>query len=872
MALRAAGLLPRGSVKLTAARDLTRPRTIRARLRRILVVSVALVLALLTVIIVTETDRYRDTGDAVGAVNLALAVQDLVHELQRERGITNGLLGGDGTLRNSVNDQRALTDLALHALTRTLDTLPAGADKVRSALEQLSGLSANRADVDGGRIGASVSFSFYTNAILGLNQARPSPEETWDTALWRGLQTLFALGDVKEYTAQERGFLNGVFTKGEFSGREYVQFLDIRAGKQVAITAFARDATAAQRSRLNDILRTDAALRVGEAESVAFDSVRGPLTEPVDAALWWRHMTEVIDAEHAAQARIGAEIRDRADELRRDAFLWLTAYALAAALALAAQIALVVATVRAIVRPLAELAEEAGEVAERRLPQLIEAWHDDSGSEPEPPEPVRADESAGEEIVSVAHALDRVQATAFELASAQARLRRNTTESMANLARRNQNLVRRQLGLISDFEREELDPKALSNLFELDHLATRMRRNAESLLVLVGESAPRRWSQPIPLSDVIRAGLSEVDDYRRVVLRRVDEVAITGAQVSDLAHMLAELIENGLSFSPPDLEVEIYGRRMGQRYMIAVVDHGVGMPSEQLATANARLRGEADFLVAPTRFLGHFVVGRLAKRLGVEVELTVSPVSGVVARLLLPQALLADRDSTAPDLPAPEPKHAATHAQSARTPNGSQAGRHRSPQAAAESVVEIHTATADSLIADTSDLPVAFGDEAGSITSDSINNGSIDNGAVIEAVNGARGGSRVNGAAAVAHRVEPMALVAAPDSSAEQVLSPDPEPVTVGANTSHDAVPETVPEVQRTRNGLVKRNRKTREHSGAVPGSAQPASGTPPEANPRPTPPLAERSPEQVRSMLAGFRTGHQRGERGEPPRPGSNP
>ncbi|WP_067539148.1 sensor histidine kinase [Nocardia crassostreae] len=836
-------------MRLSAASDLTRPRTIRARLRRILVVSVALVLALLTVIIVTEADRYRDTGDAVGAVNLALAVQDLVHELQRERGLTNGLLGGDGTLHNTVNDQRAITDLTLHALSGTLDARPAGADKVRAALEQLSGLSANRSDVDGGRIGASVSFSFYTNAILGLNQARPSPDETWDTALWRGLQTLFALGDVKEYTAQERGFLNGVFTRGEFVGREYVQFLDIRAGKQVAITAFARDATPVQRSRLNDILRSDAALQVGEAEAVAYDSVRGPLLEPVDAQLWWRHMTEVIDAEHGAQGVIGAEIRDRAATLRQDAFTWLAGYALAAALALAAQIALVVATVRAIVRPLADLVAEADEVAEQRLPQLIAAWHDDSGKEPDPPEPVRADESAGTEIVSVAHALDRVQATAFDLASAQARLRRNTTESMANLARRNQNLVRRQLGLISDFEREELDPKALSNLFELDHLATRMRRNAESLLVLVGESAPRRWSQPIPLSDVIRAGLSEVDDYRRVVLRRVDEVAITGANVSDLAHMLAELIENGLSFSPPDLEVEIYGRRMGQRYMIAVVDHGVGMPPDQLATANARLRGEADFLVAPTRFLGHFVVGRLAKRLGVEVELTVSPVSGVVARLLLPHTLLADESSTAPDLPA-EPKHAAAHALPATKP------------AASKSVAALPAATTPATPETgrhSSAQPAPSEDKRASIT----------NGAVIEAVNEARS-PRTNGESLVPP-IKLIPLADAPDSRAEQELSPSAEPAPLSANTSHGTVVETVPEVQRTRNGLVKRNRKTREHSGAAPGSA-PASGTPPDASPRPTTPLTDRSPDQVRSRLAGFRTGHQRGERGEPPRPGSNP
>src|SRR5207302_1805105 len=184
------------------------------------------------------------------------------------------------------------------------------------------------------------------------------------------------------------------------------------------------------------------------------------------------------------------------------------------------------------------------------------------------------------------------------------------------------NLVRRQLSLISDFEREELDPSALANMFELDHLATRMRRNAESVLVLVGQTSPRVWSQPLPIADVIRAALSEVEDYRRVVLRRVDPAFVTGSVITDVAHMLAELVENGLQFSSPELEVEIYGRRMGNRYLLVVVDHGIGMDPADLAAARARLRDEENFLVAPTRFLGHYVVGRLANRLGARVDLS----------------------------------------------------------------------------------------------------------------------------------------------------------------------------------------------------------------------------------------------------------
>jgi hypothetical protein len=178
-----------------------------------------------------------------------------------------------------------------------------------------------------------------------------------------------------------------------------------------------------------------------------------------------------------------------------------------------------------------------------------------------------------------------------------------------------------------------------------------MRRNAESLLVLVGETSPRRWSAPLPVADVIRAAIAEVEDYRRVDLRRIDAGYVTGASVSDVAHMIAELIENGLAFSPPDLDVEIFGQWIGTQYLIAILDQGVGMTDADVARANARLRGEETFLLGPARFLGHYVVGRLAGQLGAAVELLHSPVTGVTARLFLPSSMV----SVSAEQPPPEP-------------------------------------------------------------------------------------------------------------------------------------------------------------------------------------------------------------------------
>ncbi len=266
--------------------------------------------------------------------------------------------------------------------------------------------------------------------------------------------------------------------------------------------------------------------------------------------------------------------------------------------------------------------------------------------------PVLVPRGASDEVRLVADAFDRVQDTAFALATEQAVLRRTTAESLANLGRRNQNLLRRQLAFITKLEREESSPTGLANLFELDHLATRMRRNAESLLVLVGAASPRQLSEPLMVPDVIRAAVSEVEEYRRVTLRRVDDVLVAGSTVSGIAHMLAELIENGLSFSPPDMDVEIHGRRIGTGYLIAVTDQGIGMTPDEMQRANARLRGEGDFITAPARFLGHYVVGRLAQQMGVEVQLTPSPVTGVTARITLPAEILTEQPAVTPPRPS----------------------------------------------------------------------------------------------------------------------------------------------------------------------------------------------------------------------------
>jgi hypothetical protein len=274
----------------------------------------------------------------------------------------------------------------------------------------------------------------------------------------------------------------------------------------------------------------------------------------------------------------------------------------------------------------------------------------------------------------------------LDLAVEQAVLRRNIADSFVNLGRRNQNLLGRQLDFITELESNETNPDTLSNLFRLDHLATRMRRNAESLLVLAGIEPPRKWAAPVRLSDVIRAALGEVEDYQRVTVRGVEPATIVGAAAADLAHLLAELIENALVFSPPDQVVDIRGRSRPDGYTLAIIDSGLGMTAADIEAANRRLAGEESFTVAPSKYLGHYVAGNLAARHGIVVHLDNSPGNGVTATVSIPLGLLtadAAIDEQPPVrasqsarmlTPAPEPAGTAGAAigpgANAATPNG----------------------------------------------------------------------------------------------------------------------------------------------------------------------------------------------------------
>ncbi|MFE4061812.1 nitrate- and nitrite sensing domain-containing protein [Streptomyces sp. NPDC059096] len=331
-----------------------------------------------------------------------------------------------------------------------------------------------------------------------------------------------------------------------------------------------------------------------------------------------------------------AEASAIADNARNDAITngAIVLIALLAAFILAGIMA------RQMSRSMLSLRTAAFGIAEQRLPMLV-----DQLSRAEPGrvdtrvQPIPID--SRDEIGEVARAFDQVHREAVRLAAEQAMLRGNVNAIFTNLSRRNQSLIEGQLTLISDLENNEGDPDQLDNLFKLDHLATRMRRNGENLLVLAGEEPGRRWNQPVPLVDVLRAASSEVESYERIELSGVPETEIHGQAVTDLVHLLAELLENATTFSSPQTKVRVTATRLPDgRVMIEIHDKGIGLTAEDFADINHKLANPPTVDATVSQRMGLFVVGRLADRHGVRVQLRPSgEQAGTTSLVMLPDAI-----------------------------------------------------------------------------------------------------------------------------------------------------------------------------------------------------------------------------------------
>ncbi|MQS05042.1 sensor histidine kinase, partial [Streptomyces alkaliterrae] len=314
---------------------------------------------------------------------------------------------------------------------------------------------------------------------------------------------------------------------------------------------------------------------------------------------------------------------------------------------------------RGLVRDLRALRKEANEAAGVRLPgvQRRLAAGEQVDVETEAPRL----EYGRDEVGQVGQALNTLQRAAVEGAVRQADMRRGVSEVFVNLARRSQVLLHRQLNVLEGIRRRTEDPVETADLDRLDHLTARMRRHAEGLVILSGAAPSRQWRKPVALIDVVRAATAEVEDHERVEVRRLADLAVDGAAVADLTHLVAELLENATAFSPPHTAVQVMGERVANGFTLEIHDRGLGMTADALLEANLRLAETPEFELSDTDRLGLLVVARLAQRQGARVSLQPSPYGGTTAVVLIPGAVLneitddLDLDTGLPERPGSTP-------------------------------------------------------------------------------------------------------------------------------------------------------------------------------------------------------------------------
>jgi len=321
---------------------------------------------------------------------------------------------------------------------------------------------------------------------------------------------------------------------------------------------------------------------------------------------------------------------------------------------------------RSINRRLTALRRSALTLAETQLPAVVSRLRrgDSVDIAAEAP-PLRV---GSDEIGQVGQAIDTVRQTAIRAAVEESRLRQGVNDMFRNLARRSQSLLQRQLTVLDSMERKATDPDVLEDLFKMDHLTTRMRRHAEGLIILSGAPPGRSWSAPVKLIDVMRGAISEVEDYARVTVSTQSRAALSGSAVTDVIHLLAELIENATTLSPPFTQVRVSGETVANGFAIEIEDRGLGMTPQRIAELNERLAKPPEINPTNTEQLGLFVVGQLARRHRISVTLRHSPFGGTTAVALIPQQLIVEDGPAAITAGGPE---AAAAPNGAYTPNGS---------------------------------------------------------------------------------------------------------------------------------------------------------------------------------------------------------
>ncbi|XUL87738.1 nitrate- and nitrite sensing domain-containing protein [Streptomyces galilaeus] len=645
-----------------------RGRSIRASLITLAVVPATAMVLLWVSGSFALFDQWHQSNNVGQAAKTTYALQPAIGEFQKERQLTVGLLASHGS-RTALEAQRRRTD-ALLAGFRKADAASGstGSAQYKAQLatvrKRLTALTAERTAVDAGKSTRQQAYTVYSDAVSSaLNLFGMLSTDSGDAATAADAGHALAFLRGTEALSQEEAILGGVAASGKLSVQERSS---LAAAEAVRVSVLSNEVEPYLSTEMGTALEQVMGGRDWEAMT-AFETAVASASAGHDGTIAVPHTTA---ARAAAPARVTGGVQavegqflykvttdsqDRTHQVLVKALLG-SALALVAVLAVAL---LSWRITRSLLGRMSGLRAETLELAEERLPELITRLRT-QGKRAELDDLPELDYGT-DELGKVAEAFNSAQRTAVSVALEQASLREGARLVFHNMSRRIQLLVHRQLTVIDSMERKEQDPQLLAELYRVDHLATRMRRNAESLTVLSGAAPRRRWKQAVPLSDLLRSAVSEIEGYTRVVVEPLPPIAVLGPAVGDTIHLMAELIENGVTFSPPHTEVRVRALPVAQGYAVEVEDRGLGLAVDEYAAANELLHHPKDFsftTLGEDPRLGLFTVGHLAQRHGITASLQASSYGGSLAVVVLPQALT---EPVADGVPSPLDARAERH-------------------------------------------------------------------------------------------------------------------------------------------------------------------------------------------------------------------
>jgi signal transduction histidine kinase len=582
----------------------------------------------------------------------AASGQGLLVELGKERQASVVYLSGPRKAESTpqtLTAQRARLDKAVATFRRTSTSDAArGAttaemrSRVSDALKALGGLGELRAAVDGRTIDRLTAVNDYSSMVDVLHRLYDSLIVIDDASLYNWTLSDRAAGRAMELLQRENALVAGALvTHGRMTAAEHRTFLEMLGEQRWQWQRQRSLADPKVYARLTaPVFASTQYHAYKDIEDRIAATDRGPL--PISAWQWQETAQPLVLSVNQMILENTNGAAARADRLGRDAYIRLGVVGGAGLLVIALSVLIALRFGRGVVRELVGLRGSAEELADERLPRLVDRLRRNEAVDVEAETP-SLPRGRTSEVNRLAESFAKVQRTAVDAAVGQAELRAGVGRIFLNIARRNQSLLHRQLTMLDGLEsRAEADD--LEALFRIDHLTTRMRRHAESLIILSGATPGRGWRRPVHITDVLRAAIAEIEDYTRAVVLTESEDGLVGAAVTDVVHLLAELLENAASFSPPNTEVRVMAERVGNGFCVEIEDRGLGVKPETLAEINRRLAEPPEFDLVDTDRLGLFVVARLAARHGIDVSLHRSPYGGVTAIVLMPHDLVVPAD------------------------------------------------------------------------------------------------------------------------------------------------------------------------------------------------------------------------------------